>query len=137
MDFDKSVFDTVNHNTTVIINDVTYQGFGTGKANDGLLSSQLNHNFSFDPEILAVHLIVGYPSYSEYKEGATDLFKPSTLLGEFFRTSISSVRLSRNNIQRRLQVPTQISFQQRRPLQQLSQHQFRQSYRPARHFHHP
>ncbi len=82
MEFDKSIFDKVNHNTTVIINDVKYQGFGTGKANEGLLSSQLNHDFSFDPEILAVHLIVGYPSYSEYKEGATDLFKPSTLLGE-------------------------------------------------------
>ena len=82
MDFDKSIFDKVNHNTTVIINDVEYQGFGTGKANEGLLSSQLNHDFPFDPEILAVHLIVGYPSYSEYKEGATDLFKPSTLLGK-------------------------------------------------------
>lgn len=83
MEFDRSIFDQVNHNTTVIVNDVEYQGFGTGKANEGLLSSQLNHNFSFDPEILAVHLIVGYPSYSEYKEGATDLFKPSTVLGGY------------------------------------------------------
>ena len=127
MDFDRSIFDTVNHNTTVIINDVKYQGFGTGKANDGLLSSQLNHSFSFDPEILAVHLIVGYPSYSEYKEGATDLFKPSTLLGESYRICNPSVRVERNNMQRWLQVPAQISFQQRRPLQQLSQHQLRQS----------
>ena len=51
MDFS---FDKVNHNNTVIINDVEYEGFGTGKANEELLSSQLNHDFSFDPEILAV-----------------------------------------------------------------------------------
>ncbi|KAI9837877.1 MAG: hypothetical protein M1837_002697 [Sclerophora amabilis] len=83
MAFDKSTFDKVDHNTTVIINDVEYHGFGTGNANRGLLSSQLDHNLPFDPEILAVHLIVGYPSYSEYKDGATDLFKPSTVGGGY------------------------------------------------------
>ncbi|RDH27192.1 hypothetical protein BDQ94DRAFT_175837 [Aspergillus welwitschiae] len=83
MEFDKSIYDEVKHNTKVIINDIEYQGFGVGKANNGLLTSQLNHDLNFDPEILAVHLIVGYPSYSEYKEGATDLFKPSTLLGGY------------------------------------------------------
>lgn len=81
MDFDKSVFETVKHETKVIINDVEYKGFGIGKANQGLLSSVLTHDFAFDPELLAVHLIVGYPSYSEYKPGTTDLFKPSTMLG--------------------------------------------------------
>ncbi|GLA00602.1 hypothetical protein AnigIFM60653_009352 [Aspergillus niger] len=83
MEFDKSIFDEVKHNTKVIINDIEYQGFGVGEANNGLLTSQLNHDLNFDPGILAVHLIVGYPSYSEYKEGATDLFKPSTLLGGY------------------------------------------------------
>jgi len=83
MQFDRSIFDTVHHQTKVIINDVEYEGFGVGKANEGLLSSQMNHTLKFDPEILAVHLIVGYPSYSEYKPGATDLFKPSTLLGGY------------------------------------------------------
>lgn len=81
MEFDKSLFNEVKHTTTFIINDRKYDGFGIGMANDGLLTTQLNHNLDFDPEILAVHAIVGYPSYSEYKEGATDLFKPSTLLG--------------------------------------------------------
>ncbi|PYH28371.1 uncharacterized protein BO87DRAFT_402287 [Aspergillus neoniger CBS 115656] len=80
MEFDKSILNKVKHNTKIIINDIEYQGFRIRKANNGLLTSQLNHNLNFDPEILAVHLIIGYLSYSEYKEGATDLFKPSTLL---------------------------------------------------------
>jgi hypothetical protein len=82
MEFDKSAFEEVKHNTTVIVNDRKFQSFGVGKANEGLLSSELKHDFKFDPEILAVHLIVGYPTYSEYKTGAVDLFKPSTLLGK-------------------------------------------------------
>jgi len=83
MEFDKSIFNEVKHDTTIIINDRKYDGFGIGRANQGLLTSQINNDFSFDPEILAVHFIVGYPSYSEYKEGATDLFKPSTLMGGY------------------------------------------------------
>lgn len=100
MEFDKSIFDEVKHNTKVIINDIEYQGFGVGKANNGLLTSQLNHDLNFDPEILAVHLIVGYPSYSEYKEGATDLFKPSTLLGKpsLFQTWSAAMEKSKTNI---------------------------------------
>ncbi|GLA38488.1 hypothetical protein AnigIFM63309_005785 [Aspergillus niger] len=103
MEFDKSIFDEVKHNTKVIINDIEYQGFGVGKANNGLLTSQLNHDLNFDPEILAVHLIVGYPSYSEYKEGATDLFKPSTLLGGYkyqrkYRSSNGATFSSFHNI---------------------------------------
>jgi len=81
MEFDKSLFNEVKYTTTFIINDRKYDGLGIGKANEGLLTTQLNHNLNFDPEILAGHAIVGYPSYAEYKEGATDPFKPSTLLG--------------------------------------------------------
>jgi hypothetical protein len=76
-------FDQVPHKTVVRVNDVQYQAFGAGNANKGLLSTQLEHDFEFDPVILAPFLIVGYPTYSEYKPGATDLFKPSTLNGGY------------------------------------------------------
>lgn len=135
MEFDKAIFDTVPHETKVIINDVEYQGFGVGKANEGLLSSQLNHSLSFDPEILAVHLIVGYPSYSEYKKGATDLFKPSTLLGMLFRETPGWVVPI--DTRRRLQVPAELQVQQWRPVLVIPQHPIRQGDRSAWRLHHP
>jgi len=76
-------FEQVPHNTIVRVNEVQYQAFGVGNANKGLLTTQLEHDFEFDSTILAPFLIVGYPTYSEYKDGATDLFKPSTLNGGY------------------------------------------------------
>lgn len=76
-------FDNVPHTTLVVVNDVEYQAAGRGNANKGLLSTELHHDFAFDPELLAPFLIVGYPTYSEYHRGATDLFKPSTLKGGY------------------------------------------------------
>ncbi|KAM3505615.1 hypothetical protein MY11210_007903 [Beauveria gryllotalpidicola] len=76
-------FNQLPHKTVVRVNDVQYQAFGAGNANKGELSTQLEHDFDFDPVILAPFLIVGYPTYSEYKPGATDLFKPSTLNGGY------------------------------------------------------
>lgn len=76
-------FDNVPHTTLVVVNDVEYQAGGRGNANKGLLSTELHHDFAFDPELLAPFLIVGHPTYSEYHPGATDLFKPSTLKGGY------------------------------------------------------
>jgi hypothetical protein len=76
-------FDQVPHNTIVRVNEVQYQAFGVGNANKGQLTTQLEHDFDFDCTILAPFLIVGYPTYSEYKDGATDLFKPPTLNGGY------------------------------------------------------
>ena len=49
MNFDELIFDKFNYNTTVIINDVKYEGFRTGKANEGFLSSPLKHGFPLIP----------------------------------------------------------------------------------------
>ena len=73
----------IDHSTTVVINDESYQAFGSGNANDGLLANQLTHDgkLGFDPELLAIFMLAGQPIYSEFREGATNLFKPSALLG--------------------------------------------------------
>ena len=85
----------------------------------------------FGPEILAVHFIVGYPSYSEYKKGATDLFKPSALLGELLSIPVPLVRHSPGNLQRRLaNTNANTASATARPLHQLSQRQLRRSYWP-------
>lgn len=76
-------FDNVDHTTLMVVNEVEYKAHGKGNANKGLLSTYLEHDFQFDPELLAPFYVVGYPTYSEYKGGATDLFKPSTLRGGY------------------------------------------------------
>ncbi|GKZ64392.1 hypothetical protein AnigIFM50267_003861 [Aspergillus niger] len=85
MEFDKSIFDEVKHNTKVIINDIEYQGFGVGEANNGLLTSQLNHDLNFDPEILAVHLNRGFHNISfDKKKGQSGCFTTRDFPSEAF-----------------------------------------------------
>jgi len=78
-------FDVVEHRTRLIVNQHVMQGVGVGNANEGRLSSEmyLPDALKDNVELLAPFAIVGYPTYSEYKEGATDLFKPSSLNGGY------------------------------------------------------
>ena len=76
-------FDRLENVTTLIVNQHRLEIPGVGNANEGRLTSQVRHNFKFAIELLAPMMIVGYPTYSEYKETATDLFKPSTLRGGY------------------------------------------------------
>ncbi len=77
------VFDKVKNTTTFIVNNRELKIPGVGNANQGRLTSKVTHDFPFSIELLAPMMIVGYPTYSEYKDGACDLFKPSTLLGGY------------------------------------------------------
>ncbi len=76
-------FDRVENTTTLIVNSHRLQMQGVGNANEGRLTSKVTHRLPFPIEILAPMAIVGYPTYSEYKESAHDLFKPSTLRGGY------------------------------------------------------
>jgi hypothetical protein len=76
-------FDKLENTTTLIVNSREIKIAGIGNANQGRLTSKFVHNFAFGIEILAPMVIVGYPTYSEYKNSATDLFKPSTLNGGY------------------------------------------------------
>ncbi|CAK0005613.1 hypothetical protein [Burkholderia pseudomallei] len=76
-------FNRIENTTTLIVNSYKIDAPGVGNANEGFLSSRIVHNFPFAVEILAPMAIVGYPTYSEYKEFAHDLFKPSTLRGGY------------------------------------------------------
>lgn len=76
-------FDSLANVTNVIVNGHRVEAEGTGNANKGMLTSRMKHDFKFSPELLAPFLIVGYPTYSEYKDEAKDLFKPSTLAGGY------------------------------------------------------
>jgi len=60
-------------------------GLGDGDANSGLLTSRMSvpGGLAGKEEWLAVIAIVGYPTYSEYTDGTSDLFKPSTLRGGY------------------------------------------------------
>lgn len=76
-------FNRLENSTTLIINSHRLEMPGIGNANEGYLTSRITHKFPFAIEILAPMMIVGYPTYSEYKEFAHDLFKPSTLRGGY------------------------------------------------------
>lgn len=76
-------FNQLENTTTLIVNSHQLEMQGIGNANKGFLTSIVNHNLPFGIEILAPMMIVGYPTYSEYKDSATDLFKPSTLKGGY------------------------------------------------------
>jgi Green fluorescent protein len=76
-------FDRLENTTTLIVNSHRVEIPGVGNANEGRLTSRFKHNFKFPIEILAPMMIVGYPTYSEYKGSARDLFKPSTLQGGY------------------------------------------------------
>lgn len=77
------LFNKLDNITNIIINNNKIKSRGTGNANKGILTSIIEYNFKFSPELLAPVLVVGYPTYSEYKNGATDLFKKSTLAGGY------------------------------------------------------
>jgi hypothetical protein len=78
-------FDTLPHTTSFRVNSHTFQAEGDGDANSGLLSSTmiLPEGLADKGEWLAVLAVVGYPTYSEYTHGTSDLFKPSTLRGGY------------------------------------------------------
>ncbi len=76
-------FNHLENTTTLIVNSHRLEIPGVGNANEGRLTSKVTHDFPFAIEILAPMMIVGYPTYSEYKESARDLFKPSTLQGGY------------------------------------------------------
>jgi len=67
------------------VNSHTFQAKGDGDANIGLLSSSMRvpDGLAGKEEWLAVMAVVGYPTYSEYTQGTSDLFKPSTLRGGY------------------------------------------------------
>ena len=71
----------IKHYTKVVINNKIYSSEGNAEASEGDLSVKLNHDLKFDPELLAVLYIVGYPHCSQYKDGALNLFKESALAG--------------------------------------------------------
>ena len=71
----------IKHYTKVIINNKIYSSEGNANACEGDLSVSLSHDLEFDPELLAVLYIVGYPHCSQYKNGALNLFKESALAG--------------------------------------------------------
>lgn len=76
-------FNQLPNTTTLNVNAHHLEIPGIGNANQGRLTSQVQHDFPFGVEILAPMMIVGYPTYSEYRDGAQDLFKPSTLRGGY------------------------------------------------------
>lgn len=76
-------FESLRNITTLIVNGHATELNGIGNANKGLLTSRMNNQFKFAIEILAPMMIVGYPTYSEYKDHAIDLFKPSTSNGGY------------------------------------------------------
>ena len=76
-------FDTVENVTSLIVNAHTLEVPGLGNANEGRLTSRVSHSLPFAIEILAPMMMVGYPTYSEYRAGAVDLFKPSTERGGY------------------------------------------------------
>lgn len=76
-------FERLENTTTVIVNDRQVEFSGVGNANEGRLTAKIEHSFPFAVELLAPMLIVGYPTYSEYRGTAEDLFKPSTLEGGY------------------------------------------------------
>jgi hypothetical protein len=76
-------FNRLANTTTLIVNRHRLEMVGIGNANEGRLTSKVAHRFTFPIEILAPMMIVGYPTYSEYRDSATDLFKPSTLQGGY------------------------------------------------------
>jgi len=78
-----SNFDSLTNRTTLNVNQHSVEFEGVGNANEGRLTTALTHDFEFDVEILATMMMVGYPTYSEYKGSAHDLFKPSTLNGGY------------------------------------------------------
>lgn len=97
-------FNQVQNTTTLIVNSHRLEIPGVGNANEGRLTSKVSHNLTFPIEILAPMMIVGYPTYSEYKEPARDLFKPSTLQGGYkyqreYRFSNGTRFTSYHNIQ--------------------------------------
>jgi hypothetical protein len=65
-------FDNLNHITSILVNDVTYEASGKGNANQGLPSTQVKDDFKFNPVRLVPFFIVGYSTYSEYQAGTTD-----------------------------------------------------------------
>ena len=76
-------FDRLENTTLLLVNGHRLEIPGVGNANEGRLTSRVTHRFPFAVEILAPMMIVGYPTYSEYKGSASDLFKPSTLRGGY------------------------------------------------------
>jgi len=78
-------FDRLPHTTSFRVNDHTFEALGDGDANSGLLSSSMSvpGGLTGKEEWLAVMAVVGYPTYSEYTYGTSDLFKPSTLRGGY------------------------------------------------------
>jgi hypothetical protein len=76
-------FDVVENKTLLIVNSNQLDIPGVGNANQGRLTSIVEHKLPFSIEILAPMMIVGYPTYSEYLGDAHDLFKPSTLAGGY------------------------------------------------------
>lgn len=76
-------FNRIENTTILIVNAHRLEIPGAGNANEGRLTSKVTHGLTFPIEILAPMMIVGYPTYSEYKESAQDLFKPSTIEGGY------------------------------------------------------
>ena len=53
-------FSKVPHKTILRVNGVQCEALGSGDADQGLVTTQLEHTFDFDPELLAPLVIVGY-----------------------------------------------------------------------------
>lgn len=78
----ESGYNEISHFTSVSINNRLYYSEGNAQVSSGNLSVQLKHDLKFNPELLAVIYIVGYPHCSQYLYGAVNLFKESALKGK-------------------------------------------------------
>jgi len=78
-------FDKLPHTTSFRVNGHIFEAIGDGNANSGQLTTSMSvpSGLAGKEEWLAVMAVVGYPTYSEYTNGTSDLFKPSTLRGGY------------------------------------------------------